>query len=144
MKSLKNLLTGFVLPVIVTAALFVGISIVKDGMYLLGVPAVGEVQRVTVAYPALTPDVRETTDPDQIELAVKLTGFLKYAIFADPDPDDSPLITITYFTADGETTVSASRRTVWWNGRALPLRDEDTFVNLTEGIFFYDLVAPEE
>lgn len=53
-----------------------------------------------------------------MEQAVKLTGFLRYALFEEPVSGGSPMITITYVLDDGRTvSVSADRETVWWKGR---------------------------
>ena len=78
-------------------------------------------------------------NPEDLELTVKLSGFLRYDLFAQPDESGEPLITLSYHTLDGGTvTVSANRTTVWWHGKAHAIKDPDLFINLIEGIFFLE------
>ena len=136
-NKVKKIVNSFVLPVLLTTVLFMCILIAKDGMYLIGIPEIDEVQKVTISYPSVSDQSKEITDDEHIELAVKLTGFLKYALFERSDDNEEPMINITYFTSDGsEISVSANRETVWWKGKAYMLKDDETFINLTESIFF--------
>lgn len=119
----------FLCQVVVITALLVGFSILKDGMYLMGVPDMDDVESVTVSG-------EEFSDPEHIELAVKLTGFLRYSLFEEPERDGSPLITITYHLHDGkDVTVDANYDTVWWHSEARAIKDKGAFVKLAEGIF---------
>lgn len=128
----------FIAQVAVATGIVMLIKILWDGMYLLGVPPVESVERVTVAYPSVTDEVKEVTG-EKMETAVKLTGFLRYDLFQGAKENDEPLITMTYYTKDGkEVTVAANRKTVWWNGKAHALKTEDMFVNLAEGLYFLD------
>ena len=127
-KWIRNILI-FLCQVVVITALLVGISIFKDGMYLMGVPDIDDVESVTVSG-------EEFTDSGHIELAVKLTGFLRYSLFEEPEPDGSPLLTITYHLRDGrDVTVDASNDTVWWHSEAHAVKDKGAFVKLAESIF---------
>lgn len=136
-NRLKKVVNSFILPVLLTTVLFLCISIAKDGIYLIGVPEIDEVQKVTISYPSVSDQIKEITDDEYIELAVKLTGFLKYALFKRADDNEEPMVNIVYFTSDGsEISVSANRETVWWKGKAYVLRDDETFINLTESIFY--------
>ena len=65
----------------IVTVLIIGFHIFTGGMYLAGVPDADEVRRVTIAYPEKTDKVKEITDGEQIDLAVKLTGFLRYSLF---------------------------------------------------------------
>ena len=142
-NKVKKIVNSFILPVLLTTVLFLCISIAKNGMYLIGIPEIDEVQKVTISYPSVSDQSKEITDDEHIELAVKLTGFLKYALFERADDNEEPMINITYFTSDGsEISVSANRETVWWKGKAYVLKDDETFINLTESIFYLsDLVS---
>ncbi len=132
------------LSILLTIVIVMLVHILWDGMYLLGVPSVEDVNRAAVSYPAVTDAVKEPTG-ERLELAVKLTGCLKYDLFKGADESDKPLITITYFMKDGgEMTVAASRQTVWWNGKAHALKEEDLFVNLAEGLFFLEDLAGKQ
>ena len=114
----------FVGPVFIVTVLIIGFQIFTGGMYLAGVPDADEVRRVTIAYPEKTDEVKEITDGEQIDLAVKLTGFLRYSLFERADEGGEPLVTVTYYLEDGGSiTASANRETVWWKGKAHALKD---------------------
>ena len=143
-KIAKSLLRLLGLIVIVTI-LTVGIQIFTQGMWLWGLPSLDEVQSVSLSYPSVTDTVKEVSEPEDMELALKLTGFLKYDLFEKADTNDEPLISITYHRTDGtEQTVSANRTTVWWQGKAYALKEKDMFVNLTEGLFFLEDLQENE
>ena len=112
-----NKFVVFLCEVLCITAVVMGISIMKDGMYLLGVPSINDVRKVVIAYPNVTDEVKEITDDGEIELAVKLTGFLKYSLFDKADASETPLISITYYLNNGESvSVAANKNTVWWKG----------------------------
>ena len=130
------------IQILVAVLSLVGFSIFFKGMYLIGVPAPEDVQKAVISYPQAEDEAKEVTDPKQVELAVKLTGFLRYSLFEEADEREQPLITIEYHGNDGRVTaVSANRNTVWWKGKARVIKDPDLFINLTEGIFFLDDLA---
>lgn len=144
MKSRLKTVASVVLPSLFTTILIITISIFAKGMYLFGLPDISQVQKVVISYPDVCNEMKEITDDEHMELAVKLTGFLRYSVFEKYAGDDKPMITITYFLTNGnEISVSASRETVWWKGKAHVLHDKDMFVNLTEGIFFLEDLAKE-
>lgn len=133
------------LEIAVCTALILAVRIAVDGMYLLGLPDLDELQSVSIAYPSVTDEVKEVSSEEDMELALKLTGFLKYDLLKKADPSEGPLITITYHLKDGtDKVVSADRSVVWWNGNTHPIKDEEMFVNLTEGIFFFDEILEKE
>lgn len=144
MKSRLKKVVSVVLSALFTTILIISISIFAKGMYLFGLPDISQVQKVTISYPDVCNEMKEITDDEHMELAVKLTGFLRYSVFEKYAGDDKPMITITYFLTNGnEISVSASRETVWWKGKAHVLHDKGMFVNLTEGIFFLEDLAEE-
>lgn len=135
-KYIKGTLK-FVLQILVTTALLLCIDIAMKGMYLIGIPEIEDVKLVTVSYPEVTEEVKQITDGENIGLAVKLSSFLRYAPFREADLSEAPLVTVTYYTADGKTvSVSANRTTVWWKGKPHAIKSGKTFLNLTEGLFF--------
>ena len=137
-KAVKELLR-FVLAVFLSVSAVLAVSIFMNGMYLLGIPAPEDVQSVVAEYPGVTDEKKEFTDREHVEQAVKLTGFLRYALFEEPVSGGSPMITITYVLDDGRTvSVSADRETVWWKGRPRAIKDREMFINLAEGIFFLE------
>ena len=143
-KIATSLLRLFGIIALVTL-LTVSIQLFTQGMWLWGLPSLDEVQSVSLSYPSVTDTVKEVSEPEDMELALKLTGFLKYDLFEKADTNDEPLISITYHRTDGtEQTVSANRTTVWWQGKAYALKEKDMFVNLTEGLFFLEDLQENE
>ncbi len=137
--SWKKRLGQLVIQILAVTALLVGFKIFTEGMYLLGIPQPEEVTRVTLTCPQLAGEAKEVTDPQEMELAVYLTAYLKYVPFAQADPEDQPLLTITYFTGEGEEiTLSASRDTLWYRGKAHPLKQPGSFMKMAQGIFFLE------
>lgn len=137
-KIVKGLIR-FLIEVVVITVLIVGISIFTDGMYLLGLPDLNDIQSVNISYPSVTDGVKEILSREDIELALKLTGFLKYDLFGEVNSEEEPAIIITYFLKDGTSkTISANNTTVWWNNKIHVIKDKEVFINLTEGIFFLE------
>lgn len=135
-KSLRKII-GFLLTVLGGVLISVVIYLSFHGMFLIGIPEVDNVERVILSYPEKADETAEFTEKEDIELAVQISGFLHYSFFGDADPESRPLITVTYVLENGRTvSVSADRDTVWWKGKAYPLKQKDMFVNLTEGLFF--------
>ena len=139
MNKIFKCLIRFLIEVIVMTVLIVGINIFTNGMYLWGLPRINDIQSVNITYPSITDDVKEISSREDIDLALKLTGFLKYDLFEKVYSEEEPAITITYFLKDGTSkTISANNTTVWWNNRIHVIKDEEMFINLTEGIFFLE------
>ena len=135
-RILKRLLS-FLLTVFLATLVMLAVRAATDGMWLFGIPSAQDVASVTLTdteFPGAAP---EYTDAESIERTLKLTGFLKYRLFTAASEDDAPVISIVWTLRDGTTReISASRETVWWRGKAYPLKDDGFFINLTEGIFF--------
>ncbi len=139
MSKIAKGLIKLIIEIIVVTILVIGIKIMTDGMYIFGVPDMDEIQSVSVSYPSVTNEVKEFSDDENIELALKLTGFLRYDLFEKTENTGEPLITITYYLKDGTSKeISANNTVVWWNGKTHNIKDKDMFVNLTEGIFFLE------
>lgn len=137
-KSAKSVIR-FIIIVVIVVILDIAVNIFIDGMYILGVPDLDEIQAVSISYPAVTDEIKEVSGED-MELALKLTGFLRYDLLKKADDNEEPLITITYHLKNKtDKTISANNTTVWWNGKAHVIKDADMFVNLTEGIFFQEV-----
>ena len=133
-KTVKGLLR-FLIELAVITVLFVGGSIVINGMPLFGVPALDDIQSVQISYPAADSGI-ETSSREDVELAQNLTSFLYYAPFAPVDSEEEPAITITYFLRGGvQKTVAASDTTVWWNRKSHRLKHPGQFVKMAEGVF---------
>ena len=139
MNKIFKCLIRFLIEVIVMTVLIVGINIFTNCMYLWGLPRINDIQSVNITYPSVTDDVKEISIREDIGLALKLTGFLKYDLFEKVISEEEPTITITYFLKDGTSkTISANNTTVWWNNRILVIKDKEMVINLTEGIFFLE------
>lgn len=135
-RILKTI-SQFLITVFAATLLSIGIFLFTKGMDLAGVPHADDVQKITISYPGAANEPKTISDKGQMELAVKLTGFLRYSLFEKADANGTPLITITYFLNNGQSiSVSANRDTVWWKGKAYVIKDKELFINLTEGIFF--------
>ena len=83
-----------------------------------------------------------TETRDKIDLASKIPGFLNYEL-GTPDKGEA-VITVTYHKKDGSTVeISANESTVYWHGRAYKIKWEKgrTFINVTRGIFFPDILV---
>lgn len=132
-KRIFRTLLTFALTLAAMLAAYAAIS----GMWLFGVPNAKNVVEVTIASTEHPAETIVSSDAECIERTVKLTGFLKYRLFTAAQEDDAPIVTIVWTLRDGSVCeISASRETVWWRGRALPLKDEAFFINLADGIFF--------
>lgn len=139
MNKIIKCLIRFLLEVIIATFLMIGVKILIDGMWLLGLPDLNDIQSVSISYPNLTDEVKEVSNNNDKELALKLTGFLKYDLFEQTDNEEEPIITITYHLRNGlDKTISANNNTVWWNGKVYSIKDKEIFINLAEGIFFPD------
>lgn len=132
-KRIFRTLLTFALTLAAMLAAYAAIS----GLWLFGVPNAKNVVEVTITSTEHPAETIVSSDAECIERTVKLTGFLKYRLFTAAQEDDAPIVTIVWTLRDGSVReISASRETVWWRGRALPLKDEAFFINLADGIFF--------
>ena len=123
---LQTLLT-VVLSVLIASAVWIG----RYGVPLLGLPKAEDVQSVTLV--SLDSGSVTVTDTENVELLVKAANLLNYKLGA-PDTTD-PELTVTYTLKNGEVRVlSASRTTMWWKGRAHPLRQPEEFCNIVDGL----------
>lgn len=139
MNKLVKGIFRFLIQIAVIVILIVVVNVFINGMYLLGLPNLSDIQSASISYPSVTEDIKEVSSPEDIELALKLTGFLKYNLFEKSDTVEKPLITMTYHLKDGtDKTISANNTTVWWNDKSYTIKEKEMFINLTEGIFFLE------
>ena len=133
-RKLLRILGHIVWEVAAASLLAVLMYLATQGMWLTHLPAEKDVKSVSLS---LNGETVEVTEPERVERALKLVGFLKYRLFTQAEADDAPLLTMTLRLRDGtECALSASGDTVWWRGKAHALRQRELFVNLTEGLFF--------
>ncbi len=139
MNKLVKGIFRFLIQIAVIVILIVVVNVFINGMYLLGLPNLSDIQSASISYPSVTEDIKEVSSPEDIELALKLTGFLKYDLFKKSDTVEKPLITMTYHLKDGtDKTISANNTTVWWNDKSYTIKEKEMFINLAEGIFFLE------
>jgi hypothetical protein len=139
MNKLVKGIFRFLIQIAVIVILIVVVNVFINGMYLLGLPNSSDIQSASISYPSVTEDIKEVSSPEDIELALKLTGFLKYDLFKKSDTVEKPLITMTYHLKDGtDKTISANNTTVWWNDKSYTIKEKEMFINLAEGIFFLE------
>lgn len=133
-RKLLRILGHIVWEIAAASLLAVLMYLAAQGMWLTHLPAEKDVQSVSLS---LNGETVEVTEPERVERALKLVGFLKYRLFTQAEADDAPLLTMPLRLRDGtECALSASGDTVWWRGKAHALRQRELFVNLTEGLFF--------
>ena len=124
----QTLLT-VVLTVLISASVWIGFH----GVPLLGLPKADEVESVTLV--SLDSGSVMVTDAENVELLVKAANLLNYKL-GTPDTTD-PELTVTYTLKNGEVRVlSANATTMWWKGKAHPLKQPEVFCNIVEGLFF--------
>ena len=127
---------NFLSAVVVSTVILMGISIFSEGMYIMGVPPVDEINRVTISFTDTSDKIKDMTDQKYIDLAVRSTGFLRYSLLEKADETNPPEVTVTYFLNDGSTAeVAANDDTVWWKGKAHTIKEKGIFVKMTRAIF---------
>lgn len=135
MKNAPNVIWTVVAAVVL-------ISVFIEGMYLPGAPKANKVSRVTISYPAVTEEVKEFTDPENISQACKLMDTLKYVPFKSAKGRLENAITIEYHLKNGSTkTVIADKELVLWGGKNCVLKDDEAFVELATATFFAEEAA---
>ena len=137
MKGILKSVLHFLVTAMVTTALLIGFQVVTNDMWLFGLPELDQVESVSIAYPQVTDQVKTVTGEEDKELALNSPAFSNTICSRKPRTVSSLLLPspITCRTAP-TGGIAANGTTVWWKDKAYPLKDPDTFVNLTEGIFF--------
>ncbi|MBE6813757.1 MAG: hypothetical protein E7523_12930 [Ruminococcaceae bacterium] len=126
----------FIATIIAVVIVVVGLNILTDGVPLLGTPDAENVSSVIVEHSNYPDETKEHTDKTKIELAVAMLGYLNYSPLKGLS-DDVPVIKVTYVMNDNtEIVVKANDKTVWWNGKAYAITDENTFVKMCTAVFY--------
>lgn len=125
-----------VVPMVLAGVLAAVLYVVFWGLPVSGTPNPKDVQSVTVKYGEEPGGAVEYTDADKIKAACGLLGNLNYEPFTEASEEDEVIVTVTYNMKDGSRRVAAANaRTGWWQGRAIALKQEGTFVSIAEGLF---------
>ena len=119
---------------------------VDGGNVAAGVPKIEDVQSVSITDLRYSTEEKEFEDEESIDLAIKLSNFLRYKPLSPVTGHDTPIVSITYHLKDGSSkSLSANENTVWWQGKAYNIKQQKIFLNLSEGIFFYgEAIAAEQ
>lgn len=134
-QSIRNFLFSF-LAVLIFASISMGIQINTRGMALNNIPKAKDVVSVTINYPTMSEESKEITDPQFVEYSVNMTDYLRYEPSKKVE-DEEPLVSFCYQLSNGEEIeVSANRTAVFYQGKVYKLKNPDSFINMTEGIFF--------
>ena len=116
-------------------------SYMWQGIPLFGLPKAEHITTVEITDAALE-ETRTFTDTENIVLARSSIGCLKYRL-KDAEAGEAQ-ITIRYTDEKGRAyEVAANEKTVFYQGKAHPLKEERVFVQIIEGIFFFDSVAAQ-
>lgn len=130
--------------IVLTTLIVSVIFILTKGCPLTRLPRMEHIDRVVITNMERGME-KEVTDSENIELAVKLIHFLNYVPFSAASESFKPLITITYMMDDGtEIYVSANNTDVFLNNKGHRLKDGKIFVNLTNGVFFFEEYAADD
>ena len=141
----KRFVLNFILPVVATVILVGGGNLILHGIPLFSLPDAEEIAYVDITDERLDPEPRRITEAEEIVKARNIANFLVYK----PGPADGgdPIIKLTYYLQDGSVyTVSANETTLYKGGKAHPIKGDNgpTFINVTEGLFFYDRLVERE
>lgn len=126
----------FIATVIAVVIVVIGLNLLVDGVSLLGTPDAENVSCVIVEHSDYPDEIKKHTDDTKIELAVAILGYLNYSPLKGLS-DDVPVIRVTYIMNDNtEIVVKANDKTVWWNGKAYAVTDENMFVKMCTAVFY--------
>lgn len=142
---MKKIIWQYIIPIFLSVGIVIIGYYFMHGIPLIGIPKMEDVSYVEISDSRLNIDARKFIETEDIEIAVNITNFLNYRL-GTPNQEES-FIQITFVMKDGTTvTVSANEETVYWNGKVFTIKGDNgrTFVSITEGLFFYDVLAEKE
>lgn len=139
-KKNHFLIVGIISAVIVAIGF-----VLMNGIPLLNIPEVEEISYVEVTDYKLDVHSRRLTEIEDVETALNLTNFLTYL----PGKSDGRelVIEMELHLKDGSLfVISANEETAIMNGKEYRLKGDHgiVFINLTEGIFFFDELVENE
>lgn len=129
----KSILAAVVLSVVLTAWGWV----MLHGIPLLGMPKAADVQQVTL----ICMNTEKTfTDRETVELLVGASGLCNYRLGGATG--EVPTMLAIYRMNDGtHVELGADEANVWWKGKAHPLKEPESFVNILRGLYFPEMTA---
>ncbi|MEA4920311.1 MAG: hypothetical protein VB078_05290 [Clostridiaceae bacterium] len=103
------------------------------GIPLMGLPKKEEIKSISITQN--NEEQKTITDEDDIELLVNTANLLNYRLFGKTA--GAPIISLTYHLKSGDdVTIEANNATMWWHGKAHPIKEPDMFVKIVQGLFF--------
>lgn len=142
---MKKIIRQYIIPVFLSMCLTTIGYFFIYGIPLLGIPKTEDISYVEIFDRKLDNSVRRFTEVEDIEKTVNITGFLNYKL--GTPKQNEPFIEITFYLKDGtKVSFSANKETVYWNGKAYAIKGDNgiKFVNITEGLLFYDALVENE
>ena len=82
--NFKKIISRSIYFLSILAAVFL-LSVLINGMWLVGLPKEEDVERAEISYQSLSGEIKSFNDERNIELAVSLSNFLKYVPFKSTD-----------------------------------------------------------
>lgn len=131
----RRFLSDMLKSMLLTALLVTVGRYFLHGVPLIGLPKAEDVQSVTVI--GENGEHRVITDAEDVDLLVTAANMLNYR-FGTPEEQQAKLTVIYELTDGGNCVLQAGETTVWWKGKAHPLKQKRIFYNVAEGLFFFD------
>lgn len=139
-KKNHFLIVGIISAVIVAIGF-----VLMNGIPLLNIPEVEEISYVEVTDYKLDVHSKRLTEIEDVETALNLTNFLTY--LPGKSEGRELVIEMELHLKDGSLfVISANEETAIMNGKEYRLKGDHgiVFINLTEGIFFFDELVENE
>lgn len=134
MKKISKRLLQLLAEVACSTLLTLFLSYLWQGFPLFGLPKAERITAVEITDAALG-ESRTFTDAENIALARSSIGCLRYGLQVAKAGEAQ--ITLRYTDDKGRAyEVAANAETVFYQGKAHPLKEERLFVNIIEGAFF--------
>lgn len=103
------------------------------GIPIMGLPKKEDVKSISIT--ENNSEEKTITDEDDIELLVNAANLLNYRLFGETAGE--PIISVTYHLKTGDDVIiEANNDTMWWHGKAHPIKETDMFVEIIQGLFF--------
>ena len=138
MKKKSVEILKYILPVILTSLLIVGLYIVIKGMPLMHVPDTEAIAYVEITNHRLNVTSKKFVEGEDIEMSRNLANLLLHKL--GKAEKNQPIIEIVYHLKNGESMVlSTDEDTVFFNGHYYHLKDDNgkLFIKIVEGVFFF-------
>ena len=133
--SFLKTLGQFAAEVVIITLLVMAMRVAAEGMYLPGLPEAEEISSVTFSSRS-SGHTRELTSPEDIDLALRLTGFLKYDLFKEPADVRTPYTLTLHLKTGDEITIKAGEDAVLYKDKLRAVKKPGQFSKFADGLFF--------